>query len=76
VSPWWQNLIVLALVAAAGVYLARLVWQSLARRKAAACGGCSGCAQKTASTGANSPMVSLDHLRSLDADGGIPHGGS
>ncbi len=40
----WQNLAVLVAVLAAAGYLARLAWQTVARRKAAACGGCGSCA--------------------------------
>lgn len=39
----WQNAAVLVLVAAACAYLARLAWQSVARKKAAACGSCGSC---------------------------------
>jgi hypothetical protein len=39
----WQNVAVMVVVIAAGGYLARLAWQSIARRKAAACGGCGTC---------------------------------
>jgi hypothetical protein len=39
----WQNLTALFVVAAAGVYLARVAWQSVARRKAAGCGSCGSC---------------------------------
>ena len=39
----WQTITVLAIVAVAAVYLARAAWQTVARRKAAACGSCSSC---------------------------------
>ncbi len=39
----WQTITVLAIVAAATVYLARATWQTVVRRKAAACGSCSSC---------------------------------
>jgi hypothetical protein len=39
----WQNLIVLAIVAAAAVYIARLAWTSITARKASACGACRNC---------------------------------
>jgi hypothetical protein len=39
----WQNLVVLAFLAAAGSYLARQVWATIARKKAGACGGCGSC---------------------------------
>lgn len=39
----WQNMIVLVVVAAAIAYLARVAWLSVARRRAAACGGCGNC---------------------------------
>lgn len=40
----WQNLIVLAIVAGAAAYIARLGWASFVARKASACGGCRNCA--------------------------------
>jgi hypothetical protein len=48
----WQNLIVLAIVLAAGGYLCRVAWQSMARRhssggKSSTCGGCSNCPAET-----------------------------
>jgi hypothetical protein len=54
----WQNLAVLAAVLAAGGYLARLAWQTVKLRKAAACGGCGTCAN------ANAPgqMVGMEAL--------------
>jgi len=39
----WQNLIVLAIVAGATAYVARMVWSSIFARKASACGGCRNC---------------------------------
>jgi FeoB-associated Cys-rich membrane protein len=39
----WQNAAVLLLVAVACGYLARLAWQSVARKKAGGCGSCSTC---------------------------------
>lgn len=39
----WQNLTVLLATSAAGAYLARVAWQSVARKKASACGGCGNC---------------------------------
>ena len=60
----WQNLIVLAIVLAAGGYLCRMGWQSLARRhssggQTSACGGCSNCPSESASKGImnNEPQV-------------------
>ncbi len=55
----WQNLIVLAIVLAAGGYLCRMAWQSMARRKSSACGGCSNCPSESASKDAtnNGPQV-------------------
>jgi hypothetical protein len=54
----WQNLAVLLVVAVAGGYLARAAWQTLARKKAAACGGCGTC-----SNPASEPkIVTLDTL--------------
>jgi hypothetical protein len=43
----WQNLAALLVVAAAGVYLARVAWQSIARRKAAGCASCGSCPSGT-----------------------------
>lgn len=51
----WQTLIVVLLVAAAAAYLARVAWQSLARRRAAACGGCGSCQAGAA----NEPTVQV-----------------
>lgn len=45
----WQNLIVLAIVLAAGGYLCRMGWQSMVRRKSSTCGGCSNCPSESAS---------------------------
>jgi hypothetical protein len=55
----WQNLIVLAIVLAAGGYLCRMAWQSMARRKSSACGGCSNCPSESTSkdTTNNEPQV-------------------
>jgi hypothetical protein len=50
----WQNLAALGLVTAAALYLVRVVSQSLSKRKAAACGGCSSCA---AGEGEAAPQV-------------------
>lgn len=44
----WQNLIVLGLVAAAGIYLARQAWATIARKKSGACGSCGSCPASTA----------------------------
>jgi hypothetical protein len=49
VNADWQNLIVLAAVALAGVYLARVAWRSVARR-ASACGHCAACPESTTDT--------------------------
>lgn len=38
-----QTIAVLTIIVAATVYLARVAWQTVARRKAAACAGCSNC---------------------------------
>jgi hypothetical protein len=56
----WQNFAVLLLVAAAAIYLARLGWQSVARRKATACGGCGSCPVNSGGDG--KPMVGLEQL--------------
>jgi hypothetical protein len=42
----WQNLVVLAIVAAAAMYIARVGWTSLVARKTTACGGCRNCASR------------------------------
>jgi hypothetical protein len=39
----WQNLIVLAITFAAGLYLARQIWVTFARKKTGACGSCASC---------------------------------
>jgi hypothetical protein len=39
----WQNLTVFVVVLAAGGYLARVAWNSVARRQAAGCGSCGSC---------------------------------
>jgi len=43
----WQNLIVLAIVAIAACYLARVMWRSIALKKSG-CGGCGTCPSNTA----------------------------
>jgi hypothetical protein len=55
----WQNLIVLAIVVAAGGYLCRAGWQSMARRQTSACGGCANCPSESASkeVRSNEPQV-------------------
>lgn len=61
----WQNLIVLAIVLAAGGYLCRMGWQSMARRKSSACGGCSNCPSESASKSIMNngpPVVSIGPL--------------
>ena len=40
----WQNVAVLVIVAGAAIYVSRLAWLTLARKKTAACGGCKSCA--------------------------------
>jgi hypothetical protein len=54
----WQNLSVLLLVSAAGGYLARVAWRSMARREATTCGGCSNCSDKSGGP----QVVALDAL--------------
>lgn len=39
----WQSLVVLAIVVAAGLYLARQAWITFAQKKSGACGSCSSC---------------------------------
>ncbi len=39
----WQNNFVLVIVAAAALYVVRLVWQTLAQKKSGACGQCGSC---------------------------------
>jgi hypothetical protein len=39
----WQSVVVLSLVAAAAVYVARRAWRTIVERKAAGCGGCGTC---------------------------------
>jgi hypothetical protein len=46
----WQTWIALAAVVAAAAYVGRRSWQSIARRKSAACGGCGTCSASTAPT--------------------------
>jgi hypothetical protein len=55
----WQTAVVLFVIVAATAYLGRVAWRSIARRKAAACGGCDTC-------GANgkAQMVELGQLAS------------
>ncbi|MBI3837139.1 MAG: hypothetical protein HY288_04295 [Planctomycetia bacterium] len=50
----WQNLTALLAVAAAGAYLARVAWLSIAKRKAAGCGSCGSCPSGAL---ANQPQV-------------------
>jgi len=47
----WQNLAALVVVATACLYLTRLAWMSLARKKDGACGGCGTCAGDAGTTG-------------------------
>jgi len=44
----WQTAAVLVIVALAAIYISRLAWLTLARKKAAACGGCKSCAANAA----------------------------
>ena len=39
----WQNITALTVVAGAAIYLASVIWRSLAKRKAAGCGSCASC---------------------------------
>jgi hypothetical protein len=50
----WQNLIALAIVAIAGLYLARQAWITFARKKSGACGSCASC---PASATASEPSI-------------------
>jgi hypothetical protein len=50
----WQNLIALAIVAIAGLCLARQAWITFARKKSGACGSCASC---PASAPANDQQV-------------------
>jgi len=60
----WQSIVVLISVAAAVAYLARATWQSIARRKAAACaGGCGSCP-----AGAANVKPNVVEIGSLAAD--------
>jgi hypothetical protein len=53
----WQNLVVLAFVAAAGIYLARQAWATIARKKSGACGSCGNCASNA--TASEKQLVQL-----------------
>ena len=39
----WQTVAVVLVIAVACIYLARAAWQTVARKKAGACGGCPTC---------------------------------
>jgi hypothetical protein len=39
----WQDIAAVMVVAWAALYLARRLWQALARRQRAGCGGCAAC---------------------------------
>jgi hypothetical protein len=57
----WQNLIAIALVLAAVMYLAVRGWRQVARKKAAGCGACSTC--PVAENGAGKqPLVQIEAL--------------
>ena len=74
----WQTIAVLTIVAGAAVYLAHAAWQTVARRRAAACAsGCSSCPARDnepavvgieplvlEATLENSPSTSGDAVRS------------
>ena len=65
----WQNLLVLAIVLAAGGYLCRMGWQSMARRQSSgrqssACGGCSNCPSESTSKGPQ--VVGIGSLERID----------
>jgi hypothetical protein len=48
----WQNALAVALVLAAGTYIARQAWKVVARKKAAGCGGgCPKCETKAVDAG-------------------------
>ena len=60
-----QNVAVVALVVAAASYLARVVWQSLAKRTASACGACGNCQTQSErkATATSQPVIEIDQLR-------------
>jgi len=61
----WQNILALALVAAAVAYLARLALATMRVRKAAGCGTCSSCSSTTDPANADKAagqIVSVDEL--------------
>jgi hypothetical protein len=58
----WQDLLTLGIVAAAAIYLARLMWVSILARKTSACGGCKSCSshQKPADVFSIAPQRATD----------------
>jgi len=57
----WQDITVAAICLAAGLYVARVVWKSLAGRASAGCGtGCGKC-----STGQPKPIMQIETPQSL-----------
>ncbi len=72
----WQDLIVVAAIALAGFYLARVGWQTFARRRGA-CGGCANCPaedegpQRIAD---GRPMVDVEQLSGTASSASRPPG--
>ncbi len=56
----WQNVIALALVGTAVVYLGRMAWRIAAKSNRSRCGGCSSCAAQTSEP----DVVTLGALKS------------
>ena len=62
----WQDGLTWAIVAVAAVYVARRVWLSLSRKKAAGCGSCGTCPSDVA--GNKSQLVPFEQLTVNSAD--------
>jgi hypothetical protein len=62
----WQNAFVIGLVAVAILYVIRVAWLVVAKRKSGCGNGCTSCTVKGEGSGANQakPFVSADELAS------------
>lgn len=64
----WQLWVVVAVIAGAVVYLARLAWKTWAGKPG--CGnGCGGCAKPSAESASSTRRLALPQIRSMDQHG-------
>jgi hypothetical protein len=58
----WQDLIAIAIVTAAALYLARQAWLLIVRKQSGCGGGCKSCPTSGESTAEGKPLVTLGEI--------------